>query len=82
MSSPESATTNSDDEWAKCIIIHLTGRPDNPTPMLLKMIADIRADGFNTAKEKCRALAHEYTMETGTASDVERAITYSPKVFP
>lgn len=32
----------SDDEWAKAIIIHLTGRPEDPTPMLLKMVADIR----------------------------------------
>ena len=33
---------NSNDEWAKCIIIHLTGKPDDPTPMLLQMIQDIR----------------------------------------
>jgi hypothetical protein len=33
-----------DEQWAKAIIIHLTGRPDDPTPMLLKMIADIRRD--------------------------------------
>lgn len=31
-----------DEDWAKAIIIHLTGRPEDPTPMLLKMIADIR----------------------------------------
>lgn len=29
----------SDDEWAKAIIIHLTGRPHDPTSMLLQMIA-------------------------------------------
>jgi len=34
-----------DEEWAKAIVMHLTGRPDEPTPMLLKMVADIRAEG-------------------------------------
>lgn len=29
-------------QWARAIIIHLTGRPDDPTPMLLRMVADIR----------------------------------------
>ena len=31
-----------DEQWAKAIIIHLTGQPEEPTPMLLRMIADIR----------------------------------------
>jgi hypothetical protein len=31
-------------EGAKAIIIHLTGQPEDPTPMLLKMVADIRSD--------------------------------------
>lgn len=35
----------SDEDWAKAIIIHLTGRADDPTPMLLKMICDIREEG-------------------------------------
>lgn len=29
-------------QWGRAIIIHLTGRVEDPTPMLLKMIADIR----------------------------------------
>jgi len=33
-----------DEQWAKAIIIHLTGQPDDPTPMLMKMIADMRGD--------------------------------------
>lgn len=37
-----------DDDWAKAIIIHLTGRPDDPTSMLLKMINDIRSDGYRS----------------------------------
>ena len=43
------------EEWAKCIIIHLTGRPEDPTPMLLKMIADIRVevcDDIDPTKER------------------------------
>lgn len=36
----------SDDEWAKAIIIHLTGRPHDPTPVLLQMIASIRGEGY------------------------------------
>lgn len=35
-----------DDEWAKAIIIHLTGKPIAPTSMLLKMINDIRSEGY------------------------------------
>lgn len=33
-----------DDQWAKAIIMHLTGQPEDPSPMLLKMIASIRSD--------------------------------------
>lgn len=39
----------SDGEWAKAIIIHLTGRPLEPTPMLLNMIASIRGEGYLAA---------------------------------
>jgi hypothetical protein len=38
-------TVMSDEDWAKAIIIHLTGRADDPTPMLLKMVRDIREEG-------------------------------------
>lgn len=34
-----------DEDWARAIVMHLTGRPEDPTPMLLKMIADIRREG-------------------------------------
>lgn len=37
---PEGSMT--DEDWAKAIIMHLTGCPGDPTPMLLKMIADMR----------------------------------------
>lgn len=36
----------SDEDWAKSIIIHLTGRAIDPTPMLLQMIASIRGEGY------------------------------------
>jgi hypothetical protein len=35
-----------DDAWAKAIIIHLTGKPQDPTSMLLKIINDIRSEGY------------------------------------
>lgn len=38
------------EEWAKAIIIHLTGKPEEPTPMLLKMVSDVRQEGFALAK--------------------------------
>lgn len=34
--------SKSNEDWAKGIIIHLTGKPDDPTPMLLDMIQQIR----------------------------------------
>ena len=34
-----------DMQWAQAIIMHLTGKPDDPTPVLLQMIADIRVSG-------------------------------------
>jgi len=40
-----------DVEWAKAIIMHLTGQPEDPTPMLLKMIADIREEGHRKNAE-------------------------------
>ena len=40
MSSEQDQMT--DDLWAKAIIMHLTGTADDPTPMLLVMIAEIR----------------------------------------
>lgn len=43
------------DEWAKAIIIHLTGRADDPSPMLLKMVADIRGEGPYPAPSVKRA---------------------------
>ena len=33
-----------DEKWAKAIIMHLTGRPDDPAPMLLNMIKEIRGN--------------------------------------
>lgn len=33
-----------DEDQAKAIIIHLTGQPEYPTPMLLQIIADIRVE--------------------------------------
>lgn len=36
----------SDEDWAKSIIIHLTGRAIDPTPILLQMIASIRGEGY------------------------------------
>ena len=39
----KSETTAKDDlAWARAIVIHMTGVPDDPSPMLLRMIADIR----------------------------------------
>lgn len=35
-----------DDMWAKAILIHLTGRPGSPTSTLMKMINDIRSEGY------------------------------------
>lgn len=40
----------SDEDWAKAIAMHMTGRPNEPTPMLLNMIATIRGEGYLTGK--------------------------------
>ena len=37
-----------DHEWAKAIVIHLTGRPEEPTSVLLKIINDIRSEGYRS----------------------------------
>lgn len=40
-----------DEEWTKAIILHLTGKPDEPSPMLVKMIADIRAEARDSRRK-------------------------------
>lgn len=41
----------SDEDWAKAIAMHMTGRPNEPTPMLLNMIATIRGEGYLAASQ-------------------------------
>lgn len=43
-----------DDAWAKAIIIHLTGKPQDPSSMLLKMINDIRSEGYVAGMGRAR----------------------------
>lgn len=40
--SPEDQSAITDKQWARTIIMHLTGRPDEATPVLIAMIRDIR----------------------------------------
>ena len=50
-----------DEEWAKCIIIHLTGRPDDPTPAEAVMDQDdlrVQFNGMIAGLGRLSALAY------------------------
>ena len=55
------------EEMAQAIIMHLTGRPDDPTPLLLKMLNDFRGEPERKQPDNT-ALSTPLTPETFRAS--------------